>query len=95
MIGSAHNFKEIDIKFKQGCGEIIYSRLFKTNYNYKKGHLGVNKFNMVSIRSKVELVPLGGINKDNLSKVKSVRCNSFACLSAIKKKPAKIINRLF
>ncbi len=95
LIGSAHNLKEIDIKVKQGCREIIYSRLFKTNYSYKKGHLGVNKFNIVSIRSKVELVPLGGINKDNLSKVKSVRCNSFACLSAIKKKPAKIINRLF
>ena len=35
------------------------------------------------------------INEKNLIKMKSVNCNAFACLSAIKKKPAKIINRLF
>ena len=35
------------------------------------------------------------INEKNLCKMKSVMSSSFACLSAIKKKPAKIINRLF
>ena len=95
VIGSAHNQKEIDIKMKQGCETIIYSRLFQTNYNNKKGYLGVVKFNIISLRSKQNMAPLGGINEKNLNKMNIVKCNSFACLSAVKKKPANIINRLF
>ena len=95
IIGAAHNQKEIDLKIKQGCEVVIYSRLFETNYTYKHGHLGVQKFNIISLRSNVELVPLGGINAENLSKLNIVLSQSFACLSAIKKKPAKFINRLF
>ena len=95
IIGSAHNQREINIKQIQGCKVIIFSRLFKTSYDYKKGYLGVQKFNIISLRSKLELVPLGGINEKNLCKLNSVMSESFACLSAIKKKPAKIINRLF
>ena len=95
IIGSAHNQREIEIKIKQGCKAIIFSRLFETKYNYKKGHLGLQRFNIISLRSKLELIPLGGINEKNLCKMKSVISSSFACLSAIKKKPAKIINRLF
>ncbi len=95
VIGSAHNQKELDLKIKQGCKVVIFSRLFKTNYPYKNGHLGIQKFNIISLRSKAELVPLGGINVKNLSKLNTVLSKSFACLSAIKKKPAKLINRLF
>ena len=95
IIGSAHNQREIDLKIKQGCEAIIYSRLFRTKYPYKKGYLGIQKFNIISLRSRKELIPLGGINEKNLCKMKSVKSSSFACLSAIKKKPAKIINRLF
>ena len=95
IIGSAHNQREIDLKIKQGCEAIIYSRLFRTKYPNKKGHLGMQKFNIISLRSRKELIPLGGINEKNLCKMKSVKSSSFACLSAIKKKPAKIINRLF
>ncbi len=95
VIGSAHNQREIDIKLKQGCQTIIFSRLFKTSYSYKKGHLGIQKFNIIYQRSRLELVPLGGINEENLCKLNTVLSKSFACLSAIKKKPAKIINRLF
>ena len=95
IIGAAHNQKEIDLKIKQGCKVVIFSRLFETNYTYKHGHLGVQRFNITSLRSNVELVPLGGINAENLSKLNIVLSQSFACLSAIKKKPAKFINRLF
>ena len=95
IIGAAHNQRELDLKIKQGCKVVIYSRLFNTSYTFKKGHLGIQKFNFISLRSRTELVPLGGINEKNLSKLNTVRSQSFACLSAIKKKPAKIINRLF
>ena len=95
IIGSAHNQNEINLKIKQGCKKIIFSRLFRTNYSNKEGYLGVQKYNTMSMRSLVELVPLGGINFKNLVKLKTVKSESFASLSAIKKKPAKIINRLF
>ena len=95
IIGSAHNYREIDEKLKQGCKIIIYSRLFETKYSYKKGFLGIPRFNIISLRTRVNLVPLGGINETNLCKLNSVKSDSFACLSAIKKKPAKFINRLF
>ena len=95
IIGSAHNQRELDLKIKQGCSVIIFSRLFETSSPNKTGHLGVQKFNILSLRSKKELVPLGGINEKNLSKLNTILAQSFACLSAIKKKPAKFINRLF
>ena len=95
VIGAAHNQREIDIKIKQGCKIIIYSRLFETINPNKKGHLGVQKFNIISLRSRTKLVPLGGINIKNLSKLKSVVSESFACLSAVKKKPTNLISRLF
>ena len=95
VIGAAHNQREIDIKVKQGCGLIIYSRLFETTNPNKKGHLGIQKFNIISLRSKIKVIPLGGININNLSKLNNVKSESFACLSAVKKKPTNIISRLF
>ena len=95
LIGSAHNYKEIFLKKRQGCKYIILSRLFKVTYKSKLGFLGTNKFNYFTLNIKKEIVPLGGINLTNLNKLKMVRCNSFAVMSEIKKKPAKIINRLF
>ena len=95
IIGSAHNKREIDIKVKQGCKQIIYSRIFETKNKFKKGYLGLQRFNILSNNSPLELIPLGGINHRNLNKMNLVKSNAFACLSAIKKKPAKFINRLF
>ena len=95
LIGSAHNNKEINLKVMQGCSHIIFSRLFKTFYKNKKGSLGIIKFNLLKLCRKENLVPLGGIRLSNLNKLNIVKCNSFAVLSEIKKKPANIINRLF
>ena len=95
IIGSAHNYKELDVKKKQGCTSFIYSRLFKTKYDYKPGFLGIIRFNLLKLASKKDLVPLGGINYDNLNKLNLVNTNSFVLMSEIKKKPAKIFSRLF
>ena len=94
IIGSAHNFKEISIKLKQGCNFILLSKLFIVNYNKKAPYLGILKFNNLSKISK-QLVPLGGIKDHNLNQLKNVFGDGFAILSEIKKKPAKIFNRLF
>jgi thiamine-phosphate pyrophosphorylase len=95
IIGSAHNIKEINLKILQGCSSIFFSRLFKTSYTYKRSFLGPIKFNLLNMSRNNSLIPLGGIRLSNLNKLKMINCNSFALLSEVKKKPAKIINRLF
>ena len=94
IIGSAHNFKEISLKVKQGCKSILLSKLFLVDYDKNAPFLGVVKFNNLTKISK-QLVPLGGIKSHNLNQLKDVVGEGFAILSEIKKKPAKIINRLF
>ncbi len=95
IIGAAHNYKELYFKRTQGCSKFIFSRLFSTSYPYKKGHLGLIKFNNLLRQFKFNLIPLGGIRLINLNKLSLVSCNSFVIFSEIKKKPAKIISRLF
>ena len=94
IIGSAHNFKEITFKKKQGCSFILFSKLFRVDYDKKAPWLGILKFNNFSRISK-NLIPLGGIKSENLNNLKNVFCKGFAILSEVKKKPANIINRLF
>ena len=95
VIGSAHNLKELNIKMKQKCKRIIFSRLFETNYKDKKTFLGIVKFNLFSRFTNIELIPLGGIREDNLQLTRLTNSKGFCILSEVKKKPAKIISRLF
>lgn len=94
IIGSAHNFKEIFLKKKQGCSFVLLSKLFLVDYDKNAPYLGIIKFNFFSKLSK-KIIPLGGINKKNLNKLKSANCEGFALLSEVKKKPTKIFSRLF
>jgi thiamine monophosphate synthase len=94
LVGSAHSFKEVNEKIKQGCKTIFLSRLFQTSYKNKKSHFGVIKFNLFINKFRITLVPLGGINNSNLNKLNLVNSNGLALLSEVKKKPA-ISNRLF
>ena len=95
LIGSVHNLKELNLKKMQGCSNLIFSRLFETNYKFKKGYLGIVKFNLFKLFNKLDLIPLGGINVKNLNKLKSSGFTAFAMLSEVKKKPTKIFSRLF
>ena len=94
LIGSAHNFKEIFEKKKQGCKTVILSRLFKTSYKNKKDFLDIVKFNLIIKNYPMNLIPLGGIKSYNLLKLNLVMSSGFCLFSEIKKKPA-ISNRLF
>ena len=94
IIGSAHTQKEIFMKIKQGCKIILLSKLFKVNYDEKSPFLGVIKFNNF-LNFNSNLIPLGGINLNNLNSLNMLKCKGFALMSEIKKKPANIINRLF
>ncbi len=93
LIGSAHNIRELHTKIKQGCTEIIFSKLFKVDYNPNASILGVIKFNNLT-NVFTNVVPLGGIKLNNLNKLRMVRCAGIAIMSETKKKPA-ISNRLF
>ena len=94
LIGSAHSFKEINEKIKQGCTSIVVSRLFKTSYKNKNGYLDVVKFNLIRRNCLINLIPLGGITSNNLLRLNLVKSEGLCLLSEIKKKPA-ISNRLF
>ena len=94
IIGSAHNSREIAMKVNQGCSSILLSKLFIVDYDKKASHLGVVKFNNYLKINKL-LIPLGGINLSNLNNLSNVNSIGFALLSEIKKKPTKIISRLF
>jgi thiamine monophosphate synthase len=94
LIGSAHSYKEIHEKIKQGCKTIFLSRLFETSYKDKKNYFGIMKFNLISLKYKVKIVPLGGIRNSNLNKLKLINSSGLALLSEVKKKPV-ITNRLF
>ena len=94
IIGSAHNLKEILFKIKQGCDSVLLSKLFVVNYDKKAPTIGIIKFNNFLNFNK-NLIPLGGITQNNLNSLNIINCKGFALLTEIKKKPAKIINRLF
>ena len=94
IIGSAHTYKEINEKINQGCEKILLSKLFSVEYNKSAPHLGIIKFNNY-LNLKKNLIPLGGINLNNLNNLNQIKCEGLALVSEIKKKPAKIINRLF
>jgi thiamine monophosphate synthase len=94
VIGSAHSYREIKEKIKQGCKIVILSRLFKTSYENKKNYLGITKFNLMKKNFMIDLSPLGGINSRNLLKLNLVTSKGLCLLSEIKKKPA-ITSRLF
>tara|TARA_B100001057_G_scaffold367824_1_gene371212 strand:+ start:1594 stop:2136 length:543 start_codon:yes stop_codon:yes gene_type:complete len=87
IIGSAHNYKEIKIKEKQGCKEIFISPIF---YNPKnKKYLDIVRFNNLKLTFKVNAIALGGINEGNLKKLKCTKVIGFAGISWIKKNRPK------
>ena len=94
IIGSAHNFKEILLKKKQGCSFVLLSKLFIVNYAKNSPYLGILKFNNIAKISK-KIIPLGGICLGNLNYLKNVHSEGFAILTEVKKKPARIFSRLF
>ena len=88
IIGSAHNYKEIKIKEKQGCVEIFITPIF---YNPKnKTYLDILRFNYLNLTTNIDSIALGGINRENLKKLKCTKVIGFAGISWIKKNRPKI-----
>ena len=85
IIGGAHNVKEIELKKKQGCKMILFSKLFLVDYDKSSPFLGIVRFNKYYNYICNKLVPLGGIKLDNLNSLKNINGQSVAILSALKK----------
>ena len=83
IIGSAHNIKEIKIKESQNCKKIFISPLFKTKKS--KEFLGTIKFNLLAKNTKKKVISLGGINAENLKKIRLTKSKGIASISWIKK----------
>ena len=77
VLGSAHNIKEIKIKELQKVSGIFLSSLFKRNKNF----LGLNKFKIISNYTKLDIIALGGINRENKKKLNLLRISGFAGIS--------------
>ena len=82
LMGSAHNLKQIRIKEKQKVSRIFISSLFKDNENY----LGLNKFRLISNLSRIKLIALGGISKNNKKLIKLTKSVGFAGISYFENK---------
>ena len=86
ILGSAHNQKEIKEKILQKCSAIFLSPIF---YVEKSKHiLDIHKFNLISRSNKINILALGGINKNNIYKLKLLHIKGFGGIRMFKKKPA-------
>ena len=77
LLGSAHNLKQIREKERQAVDAIFLASLF----NKKKTYLGFNKFKNLSKLTKVKIIALGGINKNNLKKISLLKVFGYAGIS--------------
>ena len=82
IIGSAHSIEEIRIKENQGSKIIFLSPLFKIRK--KVNYLDIPKFKLLASKTTVRTIPLGGINKKNINKIKMVNSLGFAAISYFK-----------
>ena len=83
IIGSAHNIKEVINKESQGCTKIFLCPIFKTKKN--SHYLGVTKFNLIKLNTKIDVISLGGINDKNIKKINMCNVKGVAGISWIKK----------
>ena len=86
IIGSAHNQREIKYKIMQNCSAIFLSPIF--NVKKRKNFLNISKFNILSRKNKIDFFALGGINENNIAKLKLLNIKGFGGISLFKKKPA-------
>ena len=86
ILGSAHNQKEIAEKIAQNCKAIFLSPLFHVKKSNK--FLGIHKFNLLTTIRKTKIFALGGINENNLRKLKLLKVKGFGGIGLFKKKPA-------
>jgi thiamine monophosphate synthase len=96
IVGKVHSQMDYFFKIRQNCTKIILSPIFKTK-NYKKENiLGIVKFNLKSLNWKKKLYALGGINLNNLNKIrmtKSMGVGFMTLINLLENKKSPLIFR--
>ena len=83
IIGKAHSQNEYSFKIKQNCTAIFLSPIFQNlKYNSSK-ILSINKFNQISKDWKTNIYALGGINFENIKKVRMTKAKGIGFMSLI------------
>jgi hypothetical protein len=83
IIGSTHNNLDYYFKFNQKCTMIMLSPLFyNKKYSYYK-ILGATKFRLITKHWKTDFCALGGININELNKIKFIKTENIAYRSTI------------
>ena len=81
ITGKVHNQLEFYFKNRQNCYGIFFSPLFK-NQKYRDSQIKeVLKFNLTSKNWKTAVYALGGINLNNLKKVKMTKVKAVGFVS--------------
>ena len=83
IIGKVHNQKEFFLKKQQKCERIIFSPIFLTKKYNSYQILNINKFNLISKNWNIKKFALGGINLENISKLKMLNISGFAIKSFV------------
>jgi thiamine-phosphate pyrophosphorylase len=78
IIGLVHNQLEYVQKLKQKCITIMLSPLFYNEKYSVNRILGILKFNNKSLNWKIKLCALGGINYENLKKIRLTKSEGIA-----------------
>ena len=73
IIGTAHNQLDFYFKKQQGCKSIFLSPLFNTKKYSNNKILGILRFNLLSNNWGAPVYALGGINNNNIKKLKNTK----------------------
>lgn len=83
IIGKVHTQNEYYFKIKQNCTAVFLSPIFQNlKYNTSK-ILTINKFNQISKNWKTNVCALGGINFENIKKIKMTKAKGLGFASLI------------
>ena len=83
IIGKAHTQNEYFFKIKQNCTAVLLSPIFQNlKYNTSK-ILTISKFNQMSKNWKIDVYALGGINFENIKKIKMTKAKGVGFISLI------------
>ena len=81
IIGKVHSQNEYSFKIKQNCTTILLSPIFQNlKYNTSK-ILSISKFNQISKDWRTNVFALGGINFENIKKIKMTKAKGIGFIS--------------
>ena len=77
IISKVHSQKEYFFMKKKNCKKFMLSPIFQTKkYNFKD-FLGITRFNQMTLNWDGKIYALGGININNIKKMKMTKCSGF------------------